>query len=131
MLMPETMERSKPKLDDLRIERRHETSSGWGWLLLGFMVVVLVGALAFWRFGRPHAVNVTTVVARESTALGSSQHTVLNASGYVTARRAATVSSKVTGKVLEVNIEEGQKIQAGQILARLDDTNVRASLRLA
>jgi HlyD family secretion protein len=56
---------------------------------------------------------------------------VLNASGYVTARRDATVSSKVTGKVIEVRIEEGMKVQEGQILARLDDTNVKAALRLA
>jgi len=56
---------------------------------------------------------------------------VLNASGYVTARRAATVSSKVTGKVTELLIEEGLKVQEGQVLARLDDTNVKASLRLA
>jgi RND family efflux transporter MFP subunit len=55
----------------------------------------------------------------------------LNASGYVTARRAATVSSKVTGKVIEVLIEEGMKVKENQILARLDDTNVRASLLLA
>src|SRR5262249_36120379 len=61
----------------------------------------------------------------------TADHTVLNASGYVTARRQATVSSKVTGKVTEVLIEEGMKVQEGQILARLDDTNVRASLRLA
>ena len=56
---------------------------------------------------------------------------VLNASGYVTARREATVSSKVTGKVIDVLVEEGMKVQEGQVLARLDDTNVRASLRLA
>src|SRR5207247_10732821 len=57
--------------------------------------------------------------------------TVLNASGYVTARRAATVSSKVTGKVVEVLIEEGMRVKEGQILARLDDTNIKASLRLS
>jgi transcriptional regulator of acetoin/glycerol metabolism len=50
---------------------------------------------------------------------------VLNASGYVTARRAATVSSKVTGKVIEVLIEEGMKVKEGQVVARLDDTNVK------
>ncbi len=60
-----------------------------------------------------------------------SQQTVLNASGYVTARRKATVSSKVTGKVLEVLIEEGMEVREGQVLARLDDSNVRASYRLS
>src|ERR1035441_9831902 len=59
------------------------------------------------------------------------ERTVLNASGYVTARRQATVSSKVTGKVAEVLVEEGMKVQEGQVLARIDDTNVKTSLRLA
>jgi RND family efflux transporter MFP subunit len=56
---------------------------------------------------------------------------VLNASGYVTARRRATVSSKVTGKVIEVNVEEGMAVREGQVLARLDDTTARAALALA
>jgi biotin carboxyl carrier protein len=47
--------------------------------------------------------------------------TVLNASGYVTARRRATVSSKITGKIVEVNVEEGMAVREGQVLARLDD----------
>jgi RND family efflux transporter MFP subunit len=56
---------------------------------------------------------------------------VLNASGYVTARRRATVSSKVTGKVVEVMVEEGQAVRAGQVLARLDDSQIRAALNVA
>jgi RND family efflux transporter MFP subunit len=74
--------------------------------------------------------EVRTVVAREISG-GTADHTVLNASDYVNARREATVSSKVTGKVIEVLIEEGMKVQEGQVLARLDDTNVKASLHLA
>src|SRR5262245_11647215 len=79
---------------------------------------------------QPKAVHVRTVLAREAAGPGV-ERTVLNASGYVTARRAATVSSKVTGKVIEVLVEEGMRVQEGQVLARLDDTNVRTSLRLA
>jgi RND family efflux transporter MFP subunit len=56
---------------------------------------------------------------------------VLNASGYVTARRRATVSSKVTGKVIDVLVEEGHAVREGQILAHLDDTQVRAALNYA
>jgi RND family efflux transporter MFP subunit len=62
--------------------------------------------------------------------LGKGQ-TVLNASGYVTARRQATVSSKVTAKVLEVLIEEGMAVKEGQILARIDDAAYRAAYALA
>lgn len=56
---------------------------------------------------------------------------MLDASGYVTARRQATVSAKITGKVTEVLIEEGQRVQEGAVLARLDDTEARAQLVLA
>jgi RND family efflux transporter MFP subunit len=56
---------------------------------------------------------------------------VLNASGYVTARRRATVSSKVTGKVLEVFIEEGKAVRRGEVLARLDDSQIRSALQVA
>src|SRR5262249_45489952 len=56
---------------------------------------------------------------------------VLDASGYVTARRQATVSAKITGKVAEVLIEEGQRVNEGDVLARLDDTDVKAQLVLA
>jgi HlyD family secretion protein len=65
------------------------------------------------------------------TLAAGADRTVLNASGYVTARREATVSSKVTGKVVEVLIEEGMKVKDGQVLARLDDSNVKASLDVA
>jgi len=57
--------------------------------------------------------------------------TVLNASGYVTARRRATVSSKMTGKVVSVHVEEGMAVKQGQVLARLDDTTLRRYLDLA
>jgi RND family efflux transporter MFP subunit len=56
---------------------------------------------------------------------------VLNASGYVTARRQATVSSKFTGRVTEILIEEGMQVEEGQVLARLDDSNLRASYELS
>jgi RND family efflux transporter MFP subunit len=122
---------SKPTLDDLRIERKtRPDSSSRSWLLAVTLVLFAVFAGAAWKFLRPKAIAVRTVVAAAVAGPGV-EHTVLNASGYVTARRQATVSSKVTGKVVEVLIEEGMKVKQDQVLARLDDTNVRASLRLA
>src|SRR5690242_4963168 len=110
---------SKPTLDDLRIERRAEPESrSRFWLVLLVLLLLGLGATAW--FFRPKTVQVRTVVARAASGR-SGEHTVLNASGYVTARRAATVSSKVTGKVTEVLIEEGMKVKEGQILAKLDD----------
>ena len=75
---------------------------------------------------RPVEVEVATVTERAA----GTQASVLNASGYVTARRRATVSSKVTGKVIEVNVEEGMAVREGQVLARLDDSTLQAALRL-
>src|SRR3954471_7189806 len=123
----------KPSLDDLRIERSNKPESKrWSWPILLLLLVLGFAGAGFWWISRPRAVEVRTIVARETgTSGGGSERTVLNASGYVTARRDATVSSKVTGKVIEVRIEEGMKVQEGQILARLDDTNVKAALRLA
>ena len=66
-----------------------------------------------------------------SERAAGTQAAVLNASGYVTARRRATVSSKITGKVVEVNVEEGMAVRQGQVLARLDDATLRAALALA
>jgi RND family efflux transporter MFP subunit len=120
----------KPTLDGLRIDRNATSdppSRSWLWLA-AFAGVILL-ATGGWWLTRSSAAEVVTAVAREA-AVGEGQ-TVLNASGYVTARRQATVSSKVTAKVVEVLIEEGMEVKQGQILARLDATNVETSLRLA
>ncbi|HEY5726559.1 MAG TPA: efflux RND transporter periplasmic adaptor subunit, partial [Methylomirabilota bacterium] len=74
--------------------------------------------------------TVRTAVARPASQEAGAG-SVLDASGYVTARRQATVSAKITGKVVEVLIEEGQQVAEGAVLARLDDTEARAQLSLA
>jgi HlyD family secretion protein len=93
------------------------------------MVALLVGASLWWR-GHSDSVEVQTVAARK-TGGGEADRTVLHASGYVTARRQATVSAKVTGKVEEVLFEEGLKVKEGQVLARLDDSNLKTSVDVA
>jgi RND family efflux transporter MFP subunit len=127
------MSSPNPSLDDLRIKRQPETAGAskvWPAAVV-VVVAVLAGAAVFlWR-GRAEAVEVRTVPARAVNSSGGAERTVLNASGYVTARRQATVSAKVTGKVIEVDIEEGMKVKEGQVLARLDDSNIRTSLDVA
>ena len=125
------MSASKPPLDELRIERKAEPErpSRTGPAAVAVLILLMAGALIWWR-SRSGAIAVHSVVAKEIGG-GNGERTVLNASGYVTARRAATVSSKVTGKVVEVLIEEGMKVKEDQVLARLDDTNARASLNVA
>ncbi|HXV60269.1 MAG TPA: efflux RND transporter periplasmic adaptor subunit [Vicinamibacteria bacterium] len=116
-------------LDDLKIDRseRNEPRSV-AWLAWAILATVALAGIGFlWL--RPSGKLVSTATARASET--PSGQTVLNASGYVTARRRATVSSKVTAKVLEVLIEEGMEVREGQILARLDSSNTEASLNLA
>lgn len=126
------MHPTKPTLDDLRIERTTRPASPTRmWPVLLGLAIVAVGAVVVWWLMRPKPLEVRTTLVREISTSQNTERTVLNASGYVTARRAATVSSKITGKVVEVLIEEGLKVKTGQVLARLDDTNVKASLRLA
>jgi HlyD family secretion protein len=122
-----------PSLDDLRIERAAKPGSpkrSWP-LILAIIIILLLLLGGFWWSKRPKPLEVHTIAARALASDSPVDHTVLNASGYVTARRQATVSSKVTGKVTEILVEEGLKVKEGQVLARLDDTNVRASLLLA
>ena len=120
----------KSPLDDLRIERgAGQKPQSRLWLVVAAVVVLALIGAALWWHSKAGAIEVQTALARDSSSGGD--RTVLNASGYVTARREATVSSKVTGKVTEVLIEEGMKVKADQVLARLDDSNVRASLKVA
>ncbi|HKS37465.1 MAG TPA: biotin/lipoyl-binding protein, partial [Verrucomicrobiae bacterium] len=124
------MSPDRQTLDELRIDRTTATKSRpRGRLVLVVLLVVVAIAGAVWWRNRPRSVAVRTVTVQESTAGG--QKTLLNASGYVTARRIATVSSKVSGKVMEVLVEEGMKVEAGQTLARLDSSNTEKSLHLA
>ncbi len=124
---------SKPTedLSALRIEREPFRPSRGRWVRWLALVVVLggVAAGAWWWLTRERPIEVEAVAVTVRAA--GTQASVLNASGYVTARRRATVSSKVTGKVIEVNVEEGMAVREGQVLARLDDSTIRATLGLA
>ena len=121
----------KDDLAALRIEREPIRESNYGWIKWIIVLAILGGGgFAGYRWftrERPMEVQVASVTERAAGA----QAAVLNASGYVTARRRATVSSKITGKVIEVNVEEGMAVKEGQVLARLDDLTSRASLALA
>ncbi len=120
------------RISQLKIDRSESVPTERSWLLPGTVVGIVVVVLIGWTIFRPGSgtVLVETDVARKppSAAAASS---VLDASGYVVARRQATVSSKVTGKVVEVFIEEGMRVEKDQVVARLDDTTQQAQLSLA
>ena len=118
--------------DDLAALKIEHSDRGGGartgvWVTV-IVLVALVGVGGWYWASKLQAaeVKVAPVMAKSAGAIGGAA--VLNASGYVTARRRATVSSKVTGKVMDVFIEEGQAVRQGQVLARLDDSQARAAL---
>jgi RND family efflux transporter MFP subunit len=122
------MPSSDALLKELHIDRRpgaRAPKRRWPWLLGGVIVLAVVARLLMG--GRP----VEVEVAQARAAADSGPASVLDASGYVTARRLATVSSKVTGKVREVLIEEGQRVAEGEVLARLDAADADAQLQLS
>jgi len=124
----------KHSLEALKIHRPVSSGGSRGPMVLGILVAIAVVGAALWWFSRPKAILVQTAPARAIAAApggANGARTLLNASGYVTARRAATVSSKVTGRVIEVLVEEGLKVEEGQVLAHLDASNVAVNLRLA
>ncbi len=123
----------KALLDELKIDRTAAEPSGRP--LKWFVLIAVVGGVGFvaWFLSFPptgELIPINTAVARAASQApaGSS---VLDATGYVVARRMATVSSKITGKVMEVFIEEGLLVEKGQLLARLDDSIPQAQLELA
>ena len=100
------------------------------WIALALLLAAGVAGGWYWTT-RVQAAPVKVASVETASGGPAAAGTVLNASGYVTARRRATVSSKVTGKVVEIFVEEGQSVRAGQVLARLDDSQARAELALA
>ncbi len=125
------MTSSKRSLDELRIDRSRDSRSR-RWPVI-FVLLLLVGAVAAggWRWWTSTQVLRVEAAPVRLTTAEDAQPAVLNASGYVTARLQATVSSKVTGKVVDVLVEEGMVVRKGQVLARLDDSSERSYLALA
>src|SRR3977135_2196109 len=101
------------------------------WIAVGGLVTVgLIGAGGCFGLSGGAALPVRTVMA-QPIAGGAANASVLDATGYVTARRQATVSAQITGTLTEVLIEEGDHVKAGQVLGRLEDTAQRAALAQA
>jgi RND family efflux transporter MFP subunit len=120
-------------LHELRIDRAQRDDDGsrprWPWIVGAVVVVLLLagGVAAFALRGQATTVDTSTAVA----AASSSDAAVLQATGYVVARHQATVSAQIIGTLMEVSVEEGDRVKQGQILARLDPTAYKAQLDAA
>lgn len=117
----------KPDLSSLRISDTKRTnpssSKRWIWVALGALLLGLVGAAAFAFRNRKVEVEVAAATRPANGPAG-----VLNASGYVTPRRRATIAAKITGRVTGVFFDEGTRVTQDQLLATLDDSDVRRAL---
>ncbi len=119
------------RLSELQIDRGPEPSGPrrWPLVVLAILGVAVISSIGLWIFGsNPVSVTVATVRLTQS---GGNAASVLDASGYVVARRQATVSSKIAGKILEVLVEEGMRVEKNQIVAYLDNSSQTAQLNLA
>ena len=117
-------------LDRLRIQRSDEkyrartSFRGRLWLALGGVVLLTFLALYLWGPLRPAQEVTVAVVSRLYPAQA---FTVLNASGYVVAQRKAAVSSKSTGRLAYLGVEEGSRLKKGEILASLENEDLTAA----
>jgi len=115
-------------LSSLRIRREEKRPGGpRGWLLAGAVLIVLAGAAAFLLTGRtlrpPKVEVVTASVVTEGQAT-----TLLTATGYIEAERKADLSPKITSRITELNVTEGSRVKTGDVIARLDRTDLNAQL---
>ena len=129
--MATTSAPGKPDLASLRIHDGQRKGSQAGKRVLTILLVLLLlggiaAAAAYALRNTKPVVDVTTVTTAETGA-----HAALNASGYVTPRRRATIAAKITGRVTSVHFDEGTRVQEGQLLATLDDSDVQRALSSA
>ena len=118
-------------LNNLKIDRSAPPAAGGqqSSKLYLLTISVLIVGLFWWLFlSDDELKEVTTFTVKSLEMSDASATSILDASGYVVARRRATVSSKMTGKVMKVFIEEGMFVEKGQILAQLDDSTMQADL---
>jgi HlyD family secretion protein len=117
----------RPDLSELRIDRDADGGGGGRRaLLIAAMILVAAAAVIVLLIARTRPAEVTVAAARAPSSPGET--TILNASGYITPRRRATVAAKITGRVTEVLVDEGMPVHAGQVLARLDDSDAQRRL---
>src|ERR1700757_2395596 len=127
-----TIERSDGHVTPSRLRLWVAFALGTGFVIFIAAILRLFAPIAEVS-GRPDAVPVrgASLPAQPTTQQGPSQAGSFVASGYVVARRKATVAAEITGKVVEVRVDEGNVVRGGDLLARLDSTLAESDLALA
>lgn len=117
---------------ELRLQRDAEPQGGGRLWMIGIGIVLLAALIAGWwvAFGRAEGPPLVETQLVRAAGGAQASRSVLDATGYITPRRIATVSAKTTGKVIEVLIEEGMSVTEGQLLARLDDAEALRDVAL-
>ena len=125
--MSSTASPTRPDLSSLRINegQRKERKTGkiMGIVVAAILLIALVAGAAYFTHNSAPIVEVAA-----AQKAGSGPTALLNASGYVTPRRRATIAAKITGRVIGVYFDEGVHVKEGQILAKLDDSDVKRAL---
>ena len=130
------MQNKDVDLSSLRIDRseRSPNNSGWNkitkYIVPVFLVIVIL-LLGYygWKMLFSADIEVSLVTVSKISPLES--NAVLTASGYVVAQRKASVASKATGRLIYLGVVEGDAVKKGQIIARLEDSDVKAALEQA
>ncbi len=124
---------SADSLDSLTIDKSRQTAPrrkrNSRTRLAVVLVVVLAAVAAAVAMVRHRAVTIETTSV--SLFYPTQSFTLLNSSGYVVAQRKSAVASKTTGRMEWIGVEEGSKVVAGQIIARLENKDLEASVRQA
>lgn len=120
--------RPTPDLASLRIRREPEkTGRPKGLLFFGALLVVAAGAAAYFFAGRSFRPKTVEAVTASLLTEGQAS-TLLTATGYIEAERKADLSPKITSRVTELNVTEGSRVRTGEVVARLDHTDLDAQL---
>ncbi|HEY7872194.1 MAG TPA: efflux RND transporter periplasmic adaptor subunit [Rudaea sp.] len=121
-------------LKELRIDSRHREDAGgatrWPWIAGAIVLAIALIGGGTWYFFGGKTFDVQAATATAPAANGGDT-AVLQATGYVTARREATVSAQISGTIVDEHVEEGEHVTEGQVLAHLDDSAQRAALAQA
>jgi RND family efflux transporter MFP subunit len=121
--MPEN-DLSKLRIEKPKISSHRRRKKRYG--LLIFLLVVLIGAGVLYKKGvLTPAVEVQTAVVQN--IYPSQTFTLLNASGYVVAQRKAALASKITSRLVFLAVEEGARVKAGDVIARLENDDTIAA----